>query len=184
MQITSLSLQDAFCLEPKIFSDARGYFFESYNQARFAQATGQNPVFVQDNQSFSQKGTLRGLHFQQGEYAQAKLIRVLQGEILDVIVDLRADSPTYRQWEGVRLSAENKKQLFVPRGFAHGFVVLSEQAEVFYKCDNFYAPEYEAGLIYNDATLQIDWQLEESELILSEKDKAWPSLQQIQGLPL
>ena len=132
--------------------------------------------FVQDNQSKSTYGVLRGLHFQRGEYAQAKLIRVLSGEVLDVAVDLREGSPTYGQHESIVLSAENKKQLFIPRGFAHGFVVLSDMAEFFYKCDNFYNKESEGGIIYNDSTLDIDWRLPKSDFVISDKDKVLTAL--------
>lgn len=165
-------------LEPTIFLDARGYFMESFNENTFEKGTGNRVHFVQDNQSFSSKGVLRGLHYQTGEHAQAKLVRVLQGEVLDVAVDIRPESETFGQHVAVLLSAENQKQLFVPRGFAHGFVVLSETATFFYKCDNFYNKESEGGIIFNDATINIDWQLPESELLISEKDNVLPNLKE------
>lgn len=150
---------------------------ESFNEKTFQNGVEQAVHFVQDNQSFSSKGVLRGLHYQTGENAQAKLVRVLQGEVLDVAVDIRPDSPTFGQYESVLLSGENKKQFFVPRGFAHGFLVLSETATFFYKCDNFYNKESEGGIIYNDETINIDWQFSLKDLIISEKDKVQPTLQ-------
>ncbi len=160
--------------EPKVWSDDRGYFFESYNYDVFRQA-GINSVFVQDNQSRSTRGVLRGLHYQRGAYAQAKLVRCIEGEVLDVVVDIREASPTYGQSFSIVLSAENKKQMYIPRGFAHGFLVLSETAEFFYKCDNFYSKGSEGGLLYNDPFLKIDWQMDVSDVILSEKDKVNPT---------
>jgi dTDP-4-dehydrorhamnose 3,5-epimerase len=171
-------------IEPKVFGDARGYFFESFNQQVFENATGISVNFVQDNQSMSSFGVLRGLHLQLGEYAQAKLVRVLQGEILDVVVDMRPASPTFGKHYDIVLSAENKKQLYIPRGFVHGFVVLSEMAEFFYKCDNFYAPKHELGVMYNDPDLAIDWQIAESQLIVSERDKQLPSFEEAKGMIL
>jgi dTDP-4-dehydrorhamnose 3,5-epimerase len=159
--------------EPRIFGDERGYFFESYNYDLFRTA-GINNVFVQDNQSRSTRGVLRGLHYQVGAYAQAKLVRCIEGEVLDIVADIREGSPTYGKTFSILLSAQNKRQLFIPRGFAHGFIVLSETAEFFYKCDNFYSKDHEGSIIYNDTTLAIDWQIEESGLILSEKDKIHP----------
>lgn len=149
---------------------------ESFNEKTFQDGVGQSVKFVQDNQSFSSKGVLRGLHYQSGEYAQAKLVRVLQGEVLDVAVDIRPESETYGQYVAEVLSAENQRQLFIPRGFAHGFLVLSETATFFYKCDNFYNKESEGGIIYNDAQLNIDWQLKQEELLISEKDTQLPEL--------
>ena len=177
MKFIESKLKGCFILEPKIIKDERGYFMESFNEKTFQKGVGQNVTFVQDNQSFSTKGVLRGLHYQCGEHAQAKLVRVLQGEVLDVAVDLRPDSETFGQYESVLLSGENQKQFFVPRGFAHGFIVLSETATFFYKCDNFYNKESEGGLIYNDKTLNIDWNLPEEELIISEKDTILPNLE-------
>ncbi len=160
--------------EPRVFGDERGYFFESYNYDMFRSA-GINNVFVQDNQSRSTRGVLRGLHYQVGAYAQAKLVRCIEGEVLDIVVDIREGSPTYGKTYSCILSAETKQQLFIPRGFAHGFIVLSEVAEFFYKCDNFYSKEHEGSIIYNDPTLAIDWGMAESALILSEKDKVHPN---------
>ncbi|MFV0571506.1 MAG: dTDP-4-dehydrorhamnose 3,5-epimerase [Xanthomarina gelatinilytica] len=177
MTALETKLQGCFILEPKIFEDHRGYFFESFNQNQFNTLTNTNTTFVQDNESFSIKGVLRGLHYQTGEHAQAKLVRVIKGSVLDVAVDLRKNSPTFCQYVAVELTETNKKQLFIPRGFAHGFVVLSETAIFSYKCDNFYNKESEGGIIYNDPTLSIDWQLAESSLIVSEKDLVLPTLE-------
>ena len=177
MNFISTKLQDCYIIEPKIITDARGYFMESFNEKTFANGVGQNVRFVQDNQSFSTKGVLRGLHYQCGEHAQAKLVRVLQGEVLDVAVDIRPESATYGQYEAVLLSAENQKQFFVPRGFAHGFIVLSETATFFYKCDNFYNKESEGGIMFNDSSLNIDWQFPSENFIISEKDQILPELQ-------
>ncbi|MBL7886367.1 MAG: dTDP-4-dehydrorhamnose 3,5-epimerase [Flavobacterium sp.] len=178
MNFIETKLKGCFILEPKVILDERGYFMESFNQKTFHSGTGQNIDFVQDNQSFSSRGVLRGLHYQTGEHAQAKLVRVLQGEVLDVAVDLRPESETYGHYESVLLSAENQKQFFIPRGFAHGFLVLSETATFFYKCDNFYNKESEGGLIYNDPTVSIDWQFDAKKLIISDKDKVQPNLHQ------
>lgn len=163
--------------EPRVFEDERGYFFEAFNQKTFADA-GISNIFVQDNQAKSVYGVLRGLHYQVPPFAQAKLVRVIQGEVLDVIVDLREDSPTYGRSLSVVLSAENKKQLFVPRGFAHGYLVLSETAEFFYKCDNFYSKKDEGGLLFNDTQLDIDWKIPEEEIIIAERDRNFPPLGQ------
>ena len=176
MKAIATRLKDCFILEPSVFEDDRGYFFESFNAKKFKELVNITVNFVQDNQSKSTYGVLRGLHFQRGEYAQAKLVRVLSGEVLDVAVDLREGSPTYGQHESIVLSAENKKQLFVPRGFAHGFVVLSDVAEFFYKCDNFYNKESEGGIIYNDSTLNIDWKLPKTDFVISDKDKVLTAL--------
>ncbi len=178
MNFIETKLKGCFLLEPKIILDERGYFMESFNENTFHKGIGQPVHFVQDNQSYSTRGVLRGLHYQTGEHAQAKLVRVLQGEVLDVAVDIRPESDTYGQHVAVLLSAENQKQLFIPRGFAHGFVVLSETATFFYKCDNFYNKESEGGIIFNDPSLQIDWQLSESELLISEKDNILPVLKE------
>ncbi len=175
MTVKETKLEGCFILEPRIFEDERGYFFESFNQNRFNQLINQDVSFVQDNQSFSSKGVIRALHYQTGEHAQAKLVRVLQGKVLDVAVDLRKDSITFGEHVAVELSSENKKQLFVPRGFAHGFIVLSETTIFFYKCDNFYNKESEGGIIYNDRELDIDWQFDEKDMIVSEKDTLLPN---------
>lgn len=177
MIFTETKLKGCYIIEPKIIRDERGYFMESFNEKTFQNGVGQAVHFVQDNQSFSTKGVLRGLHYQTGEHAQAKLVRVLQGEVLDVAVDIRPDSPTFGQYESVLLSGENQKQFFVPRGFAHGFLVLSETATFFYKCDNFYNKESEGGIIYNDETININWQFSLEDLIISEKDKVQPTLE-------
>jgi dTDP-4-dehydrorhamnose 3,5-epimerase len=177
MKIEATPLKDCYIIHDTVFEDSRGYFFESFNQKTFNNLTGLNVNFVQDNQSKSTKGVLRGLHYQTGEFAQAKLVRVLQGKVLDVAVDLRQSSPTFGKYFAIELTAENRKQFFVPRGFAHGFVVLSNEAVFFYKCDNYYNKPSEGGLIYNDATLNINWQLPETDLLLSDKDKVLPNLQ-------
>ena len=177
MNFIKTKLEGCFIIEPKIFKDERGYFVESYNKNVFDKGVGQNINFVQDNQSFSSKGVLRGLHYQTGEHAQAKLLRVLQGEVLDVAVDIRPNSQTFGAHVTLLLSAENGKQLFVPRGFAHGFVVISETATFFYKCDNFYNKASEGGIIYSDKTINIDWQFLTNELLVSEKDQILPSLE-------
>lgn len=177
MKFTETKLKGCFILEPNIIGDERGYFMESFNEKTFNKGIGQDVHFVQDNQSFSSKGVLRGLHYQTGEHAQAKLVRVLQGEVIDVAVDIRPNSPTFGQYEAVFLSEENKKQFFVPRGFAHGFLVLSETATFFYKCDNFYNKESEGGIIFNDTSLNIDWNFQDFDLIISEKDKVLPTLE-------
>lgn len=161
--------------EPQIWNDPRGYFFEAFNARMFEEA-GIAAPFVQDNQARSTYGVLRGLHYQCGAAAQAKLVRVLEGVVFDVAVDLRTESPTYGQWYGVLLSAENKKQLYVPRGFAHGYAVLSPTAEFFYKCDNYYDKSQEGGIRFDDPTLAIDWQLPNADVVLSEKDRILPFL--------
>ena len=166
-------------ITPKIFLDSRGYFFESYNKNEFEEI-GIDCEFVQDNQSKSSKGVLRGLHYQK-QYPQAKLVRVIKGSVYDVAVDLRPNSPTFGEYHGVILSAENKKQFFIPKGFAHGFMVLSPTAEFAYKCDDFYHPEDEGGIIWNDKKINIFWPVEEvkGNLILSDKDKKWPTLEEL-----
>jgi dTDP-4-dehydrorhamnose 3,5-epimerase len=165
-----------YSIEPKIIYDDRGYFMESFNERSFQEGIGQNVHFVQDNQSFSAKGVLRGLHYQTGEHAQAKLVRVLDGEVLDIAVDIRPGSKTFGEKVSILLSAENKRQLFIPRGFAHGFVVLSDTATFFYKCDNFYNKESEGGIVFNDPEINIDWHFPEQELIVSEKDWLLPTM--------
>jgi len=171
MRIEHTPLMDCFVVHEKVHGDARGYFIETYNSRDFKVATGLDIEFVQDNQSRSSKGVLRGLHMQKGDAAQAKLVRVLEGAVLDVAVDLRKDSPSFGQHYAIELTAENHKQFFVPAGFAHGFVVLSKTATFFYKVDKFYQPGREVGIIYNDKDLDIDWQLPIAEIQLSEKDK-------------
>jgi len=168
--VTPTDIPDVLILEPKVFGDARGFFFESFNARDFAQATGLNVEFVQDNHSKSAQGVLRGLHYQI-EHAQGKLVRVVQGEVFDVAVDLRQSSPTFGQWVGERLSADNKKQLWVPPGFAHGFVVLSESAEFLYKTTDYWYPEHERSLRWNDPALGIDWSIE-GQPLLAAKDAA------------
>ena len=177
MTFTPTDPEGCFIIEPNVINDDRGYFMESFNQARFEAGTGLKVNFVQDNQSYSTKGVLRGLHYQTGIHAQAKLVRVLQGEVLDVAVDIRPGSKTYGSHVAVLLSGENQKQLFIPRGFAHGFIVLSATATFFYKCDNLYNKESEGGIIYNDAAIGINWGLPDDELLVSEKDTVLPTLQ-------
>jgi len=179
MEILKTKIQDCLVIKPAVFSDPRGYFFESFNAERFNDVSGLTVNFVQDNQSHSTYGVLRGLHFQQGEHAQAKLVRVLNGEVLDVAVDLRPGSATYGHYESVILSAENRLQFFIPRGFAHGFVVLSETADFFYKCDNYYNKASEGGLHYADPDLNIDWKVSPDQLIISEKDAILPLLSEL-----
>ena len=174
MKIIETNLEGCIIIEPTIFEDKRGYFFESFNHQVFNEITNFNVVFVQDNEAFSRKGALRGMHYQVGKYSQAKLVRVLEGKVLDVVVDLRKDSITFGESFSIELSSENKKQLFVPRGFAHGYVVLSDTATFFYKCDNIYKKESEGGIKYNDGFLKIDWRLAEKELIISDKYKGLP----------
>tara|TARA_R110002073_G_scaffold325056_1_gene503568 strand:+ start:4414 stop:4950 length:537 start_codon:yes stop_codon:yes gene_type:complete len=174
MKITKTKLEGCFIIEPSVFEDGRGYFFESFNRRIFKKQTGIDIDFVQDNQSMSQRGVLRGLHFQKGEHEQSKLVRVLKGRVLDVAVDMRLDSKTYGQSLSLELSEQNKLQLFIPRGFAHGFSVLENDTVFSYKCDNYYNKGSEGGIIYNDSTLNIDWGLEEKEIQLSEKDKVLP----------
>jgi dTDP-4-dehydrorhamnose 3,5-epimerase len=178
MTIEKTFIEDLIIITPTVFEDSRGYFFEAYNQSKFEEKGIMDP-FIQDNQSFSKKGVIRGLHLQINPFAQAKLVRVLQGEILDVAVDLRKNSPTYGQHFSVVLSAENKKQLMVPHGFAHGFSVLSETASVMYKVDQLYHKESERGICYDDSTLAIDWQLSPDEIIVSEKDLVLPTFDQM-----
>ncbi len=173
MNFINTKIKDVYIIEPKVFEDNRGYFFESFNQKNF-EDFGLKYNFVQDNQSKSSYGTVRGLHFQKGEHSQAKLVRVLVGKVLDVAVDLRKNSPTFGQHVAVELSAENNRQLLIPRGFAHGFSVLSEEAIFTYKCDNFYCKESEGGIRFDDPTLNIDWQIDLSKANLSPKDKEHP----------
>lgn len=178
MKVEETPLKGCFIIHDTVFGDARGGFFESFNRKTFFNLTGLDVDFVQDNQSSSVKGVLRGLHFQKGDAAQAKLVRVLRGAVYDVAVDLRKDSPTFGQHFGIELTESSHTQLFVPRGFGHGFVVLSETATFFYKCDNYYNKGAEGGLIYNDPEIGINWQLKDEEFILSDKDKVNPTFQQ------
>lgn len=179
MKLVKTKLQDCVILEPNVFKDDRGYFLESYNQKTFNELTGMSVNFVQDNESFSSKGVLRGLHYQIGAFAQAKLVRVIKGEVLDVAVDIRKGSPTFGEHISVKLSEDNKKQLFVPRGFAHGFIVLSDVALFSYKCDNFYNKQSEGGIIFNDKDLKIDWKLNETDVIVSDKDLLLPTFKEV-----
>ena len=175
MKVKSTPLQDCYIIEPTVFEDDRGYFFEKFNEKTFEELTSQNGHFVQDNISKSSYGVLRGLHLQKGEHAQAKLVSCLEGKVFDVAVDLRENSPTFGKWFGIELTAENKLQLYVPRGFGHGFSVLSKTAVFSYKCDNFYNKESEGGVLWNDSDLNIDWQLPKNDVILSEKDMVMPA---------
>lgn len=178
MEIQQTPLKDCFIVKPRVFKDNRGLFLETFNEKHFKEATGLNRPFVQDNTSHSSKGVLRGLHFQTGPMAQAKLVRVASGRVLDVVVDIRKDSPSFGQSFSVILDDEEHLQLYVPRGFAHGFVTLSEKSIFCYKCDNFYDKATEGGIIYNDATLAIDWHLPEVEFIVSEKDLELPTFEE------
>lgn len=179
MQFDDTSFEGLIILTPTVFSDSRGYFFESFNQ-KVQENAGLNFKWVQDNQSHSKYGVIRGLHFQRNPSAQTKLIRVLQGEILDVVVDLRKDMPTYGKVFSILLSAENKKQLLVPKGFAHGFSVLSETADVMYKCDSLFDKQSESGICYNDSVLAIDWKIPKEKVIVSEKDALLSSFRDCQ----
>ncbi|MBB6631491.1 dTDP-4-dehydrorhamnose 3,5-epimerase [Clostridium algidicarnis] len=173
-------IKDLYIIEPKVFGDNRGYFMETYSKRDFNEA-GLTMEFVQDNESKSKKGVLRGMHFQT-KYTQGKLVRVTEGEVYDVAVDLREGSDTYGMWEGILLTAENKKQFYVPEGFAHGFLVVSEKAVFNYKCTNFYAPEYDSGLLWNDKDVNIKWPLDGiEEILLSEKDKVQKTLKELKG---
>jgi dTDP-4-dehydrorhamnose 3,5-epimerase len=174
MKAIKTPISDLYIIEPTVFEDDRGYFFEAYNKLKLSEYKVAID-FVQDNQSKSSFGVIRGLHYQLNPRAQTKLIRVLEGTIYDVAVDIRKNSPTYGQWFGIELSAENKMQLLIPQGFAHGFSVLSKNAIVFYKCDEFYSPENDTGIIYNDPKLNIDWQIPADQIILSDKDKLHPN---------
>lgn len=176
MNVISTDLPGLFILEPKVFNDSRGYFFESFNKKVFEQHKLEY-TFVQDNESLSAYGTIRGLHYQLAPYAQSKLVRVISGKIYDVAVDIRKDSPTFGRWQGVELTSENKKQLLIPQGFAHGFSVLSEEAIVLYKCDSFYAPDSERGINFRDPRLNINWKIPDDQAIVSAKDKVLPDFQ-------
>jgi dTDP-4-dehydrorhamnose 3,5-epimerase len=176
MPFITTPFPDLLVFEPKVFEDNRGYFFESYNQQVFS-SEGIQINFVQDNQAKSSFGVVRGLHFQLNPHSQTKLLRVLSGEIIDAVVDIRKGSPTYGKAYTILLSADNKKQLLVPKGFAHGYSVISETAEVFYKCDEFYHKETEGGIAWNDPSLEIDWQVPADKIIVSDKDKVYPLLE-------
>lgn len=178
MTFIEQNIKGVWLIEPKRFGDARGYFSEVFKKEEFESHIGE-VTFIQDNESFSSRGVLRGLHFQSGEFSQAKLVRVSQGKVLDVAVDLRGDSPTFGHHVAVELSADNGRQLFIPRGFAHGFIVLSDVAQFQYKVDNVYAPHSEVTLLFNDTSLGIDWVLDSSEFILSEKDKRGIALKEV-----
>ncbi|MFT6937530.1 MAG: dTDP-4-dehydrorhamnose 3,5-epimerase [Saprospiraceae bacterium] len=171
MEIQEFDIDGLLLIKPKVFGDERGYFFESFNKKRFEEAVGETVNFIQDNESKSSYGVLRGLHFQRPPFNQAKLVRVIEGEVLDVAVDLRANSPTFGQHQSVILTAKNKHQFFVPRGFAHGFLVISETAIFAYKVDNDYAPAHDDGIIFNSESLGIDWTIDEKDIQLSGKDK-------------
>jgi dTDP-4-dehydrorhamnose 3,5-epimerase len=173
MRITDTPIDGLLIIEPDVYEDRRGYFFESYSERKYREK-GIDTHFVQDNESKSQAGVLRGLHYQVGEFAQSKLVRVIKGAVWDVAVDIREDSPTYGEWYGHTLSAANKKQLYIPKGFAHGFLVLEEDTVFSYKCDNFYNQIAEAGILYNDEKLSIDWPELDQEIIISDKDMQHP----------
>lgn len=179
MKIKETEIQGLFVIEPEVFGDSRGYFFESFSKRKFEEATGILVDFVQDNESKSSYGVIRGLHFQKAPYAQAKLVRVIKGRVLDVAVDLRPDSPTFGKYRTMELSEENHLQFFIPKGFAHGFSVLSEEAVLQYKCDEYYAPDHEGGIAWDDPELNIDWMIPEDKVIVSKKDTVYPSFREI-----
>lgn len=181
MQVEETPLKDCFLLKPRIFEDHRGIFLETYQRKRFAELSGIDAEFVQDNQSVSRYGVLRGMHYQKGEFAQTKIVRVIYGKVLDVVVDLRPDSPTFKKVYSVILDDENLYQLYVPKGFGHGFLTLSEKSVFAYKCDQYYTPGSEAGIIFNDPDLNIDWNFPAREMILSEKDKVLPTFKETFG---
>ncbi|MDB9960528.1 dTDP-4-dehydrorhamnose 3,5-epimerase [Oceanihabitans sp.] len=179
MTVKETYLKGSYIISPKIFEDSRGYFFEGYNEKKFQDITGLKVAFVQDNQSKSSKGVLRGLHFQAGEFAQAKLVQVIKGSVLDVIVDLRKGSKTFGEYFSIVLDDKKKQQLYVPKGFAHGFLVLEDDTIFSYKCDDYYNASSEKGIIYNDETLNINWNLPADQLILSEKDIYLPTFESV-----
>ena len=179
MAVIKTAIEGVYIIEPTVFGDERGYFFESYNEEHFRSETGIDANFVQDNESRSKRGVLRGLHFQKKPYAQAKLVRVVQGKVLDVVVDIRKESPTFGKHIAVELSGDNHRQLFIPKGFAHGYVVMEDDTVFQYKCDEFYHPEAEGGIAWNDPDIGIDWGVAESDITLSEKDKRHPLLKEI-----
>lgn len=180
MEVIKTEIDGVLIIEPKVFGDHRGYFFESFNEREFALKTGQELHFVQDNESKSCYGVVRGLHFQKGEKAQAKLVRVIKGRVLDIAVDIRPDSPTFGKYVSAELTAENHRQFFIPKGFAHGFAVLSPEVVFQYKCDEFYCPEAEGAIAWDDPDLAIDWKLPAEDVILSEKDRRHPNLKDAQ----
>ncbi len=182
MKVTTTPLEGLLILEPKVHADSRGYFMESYNMLSIKKEAGYTVPFVQDNQARSVKNVLRGLHYQNQPVPQSKLIRVLEGSIWDVAVDIRKNSKTYKQWFGIELSAANKLQLLIPHGFAHGYAVLTDSCEVFYKCDNYYNKESEGGIFFNDPELAIDWKINLQTAIISDKDQKQPSLQNAKNL--
>lgn len=179
MKVKETDIQGLMVIEPEIYGDSRGCFFESFSKKKFEEATGIQVDFVQDNESRSSYGVVRGLHFQKEQYAQAKLVRVVRGKVLDVAVDLRPDSPTYGRYHAVELSEDNHLQMFIPKGFAHGFSVLSKEAVLQYKCDEYYTPEAESGIAWNDPDLNIDWKIPADKVILSAKDRNRPALCQM-----
>lgn len=178
MNYIKTNISDVFIIEPKVFGDERGYFFESFNQKEFEKHI-RKIDFIQDNESKSSQGVLRGLHFQRPPFTQSKLLRCIEGEVLDIAVDLRQDSPTYKKYLSLVLSGKNKKQIFVPKGFAHGFLVLSEIATIAYKVDEYYAPDHDSGIAWNDEEINIDWGVSADEIQLSEKDKGLKPLAEI-----
>lgn len=181
MEVIKTAIEGVLILEPRIFGDARGYFFESFNAKEFAEKTGLNVTFVQDNESMSHYGVLRGLHFQKPPFTQSKLVRVVKGRVLDVAVDIRKGSPTYGQHVAVELSEENHRQFFIGKGFAHGFSVLSDEVIFQYKCDDFYAPQSEGAIAWNDPDIAIDWQIPAEKVLLSEKDSHHPYLRDFES---
>lgn len=178
MNIIRTDIPDLLVIEPDIYGDSRGYFFESFSRRKFEDATGIKVDFVQDNESRSSYGVVRGLHFQKSPYAQAKLVRVVRGRVRDIAVDLRPDSPTFGKYHAIELSEDDHRQFFIPKGFAHGFSVLSEDAVLQYKCDEYYAPESEGGIAWNDPDLDIDWQIPKDKMIISPKDQNHPTLKE------
>lgn len=181
MEVERTPLKDCYLIKPRIFKDKRGLFLETYHRKRFFELTGIDTEFVQDNQSISRYGVLRGLHYQKGEFAQTKIVRAIYGRVLDVVIDLRPNSPSFKKSYSVILDDENLYQLYVPKGFAHGFLTLSEKSVFSYKCDHYYTPGSEAGIIFNDPQLNIDWNFPEKEMIISDKDKVQPTLKEAFG---
>lgn len=179
MNVIKTDIEGVVVIEPQVFGDERGYFFESFNAECFLAETGIDVAFVQDNESRSKRGVLRGLHFQREPYAQAKLVRVVRGRVLDVAVDIRPGSPTFGKYVATELSGENHRQMFIPKGFAHGYVVLEDDTVFQYKCDEYYHPESEAGIAWNDPQIGIEWPLSEDEIILSDKDRKHPTLKEL-----